>query len=225
LLPGRLKPNRLQISKNETTKESKKRTIMATEKQIQANRRNAQRSTGPKTPEGKAAIRLNALRHGMRARSILLPGENPEERDRLCADLEHEWRPQNRTEQLLVEQMAVAQWKLARLEVGERSIYMQDMAAERQLALLDRFSVQRGRLERSFSRAMRELQDLRKTRPIQEDLPAPETAGIPASAETAPQFTYVMANSDPGAAVPPPVSAPLSSPRQPDNGCRPDLVL
>jgi hypothetical protein len=182
---------------------------MATEKQIQANRRNAQRSTGPKTPEGKAAIRLNALRHGMRARSIVLPGENPEERDRLCADLEHEWRPQNRTEQLLVEQMAVAQWKLARLEVGERSIYMQDMGAERQLALLDRFSVQRGRLERSFSRAMRELQDLRKTRALQEDLPAPETAGITASAETAPQFAYVMANHGPAwpAAAPPAVAA------------------
>jgi hypothetical protein len=190
--------------------------MMATEKQIQANRRNALRSTGPKTPEGKAAVRLNALRHGMRARSILLPGENPEERDRLCADLENEWRPQNRTEQLLVEQMAVAQWKLARLEVGERSIYMQDIGAERQLALLDRFSVQRGRLERSFSRAMRELQDLRKTRVLEQDLPAPETQRIPVTPEAVPQCTYIMSDGAEGSwsSAAPPV---LMSPAQPDS--------
>ena len=58
--------------------------------------------------------------------------------------------------------MVTAQWKLVRLEVGERSIYMQTMAADKQMALLDRFSVQRGRLERSFSKAVHELEHLRK---------------------------------------------------------------
>jgi hypothetical protein len=57
--------------------------------------------------------------------------------------------------------MAVAQWKLARLETGESSLLEQTMTAEKQLALLDRFSVQRARLERSFSNGMRELQRLR----------------------------------------------------------------
>src|SRR5205807_417954 len=50
---------------------------MATIKQIEANRRNALKSTGPKTPGGKAAVRLNALRHGLRAHAVVLPGENP----------------------------------------------------------------------------------------------------------------------------------------------------
>ena len=137
---------------------------MISKKQNEANRRNAQLSTGPKTQEGKAAVRLNALRHGLRARSILLPGENVEDYHQLCAGLEADWNPQSRTEQLLVEQMAVAQWKLARLEVGERSIFAQGMPAEKQMALLDRFSVQRARLERSFSNAAHDLEHFQKTR-------------------------------------------------------------
>ena len=152
---------------------------MASQKQIEANRRNALKSTGPKTDEGKAAVSMNALRHGLRARSILIPGENPEEYDQLCASLEAEWRPRNRTEQLLLEQMVAAQWKLARLEVGERSIYMQTMAADKQMALLDRFSVQRGRLERSFSKAMRELEHLRKNRLVEVAEPASVIAARP----------------------------------------------
>lgn len=151
--------------------------MLISPKQLQANRRNALRSTGPKTPQGKAAVRLNALRYGLRARSLLLPGENAAEYHRLCADLEAEWNPQTRTEQLLVEQMVVAQWKLARLEVGERSIFNEDLPAERQLALLDRFSIQRTRLERSFSKAMRELRELRKQTPAPRPRPpAPRDA-------------------------------------------------
>ena len=45
---------------------------MATEKQIAANRRNAQLSTGPKTPEGKAAVRFNGLKHGFYAKHAAL---------------------------------------------------------------------------------------------------------------------------------------------------------
>ena len=147
--------------------------MLITEKQLNANRRNAQQSTGPKTQEGKAAVRLNALRYGLRARSILLPGENPEEYHQLCADLESGWQPQNRTEQLLVEQMAVAQWKLARLEVGERSIFAQTMPAEKQMALLDRFSTQRSRLERF-------LQGRARSGALPEDPPGPASPARPA---------------------------------------------
>jgi hypothetical protein len=148
--------------------------MLISEKQHEANLRNASRSTGPITTEGKAAVRLNALRYGLRARSLLLPGEDPADFERLFAGLETDWRPQNQTERLLVEQMAVAQWKLARLEVGERSILEQSIAAEKQLALLDRFSVQRARLERSFLSGMRELQHLRaKHNPAPRPQPAP----------------------------------------------------
>ena len=51
---------------------------MTSEKKTEANRRNALKSTGPRTPEGKTAVRLNALRHGLRSEEILLPGEDEE---------------------------------------------------------------------------------------------------------------------------------------------------
>ena len=46
---------------------------MATEKQFEANRQNAQKSTGPKTPEGRAAVRLNGVKHGLTAETIRNP--------------------------------------------------------------------------------------------------------------------------------------------------------
>jgi hypothetical protein len=49
---------------------------MTSPRKAEANRRNAQKSTGPKTPEGKDAVRLNALKHGLLCREVLLPGED-----------------------------------------------------------------------------------------------------------------------------------------------------
>jgi len=48
---------------------------MTSDKKAQANRRNPLKSTGPKTPEGKAGVRLNALRHGLLSKESLLPGK------------------------------------------------------------------------------------------------------------------------------------------------------
>ena len=64
---------------------------MTSERQIAANRANAVHSTGPTTPEGKAAVRRNALRHGLLARDVVLPDEDFEAfedlRNRVRADL------------------------------------------------------------------------------------------------------------------------------------------
>jgi hypothetical protein len=122
---------------------------MATLKQFEANRRNSQKSTGPKTPEGKSAVSMNALRHGLRARTVVLPGEDPTEFHQLCNDLESEWIPQSRTEQFYVEQMAVSQWKLTRMEVVEVNIF-KDTDAKSQLSMLDRLWQAECRLERSI---------------------------------------------------------------------------
>jgi hypothetical protein len=163
---------------------------MATLKQFEANRRNSQKSTGPKTPEGKSAVSMNALRHGLRARTVVLPGEDPTEFHQLCNDLEGEWTPQSRTEQFYVEQMAVSQWKLTRMEVVEVNIF-KDADAKSQLSMLDRLWQAECRLERSYSRAQRELERLQNSRrqPVQqpeEPAPPPQPAAeAPATAAAA----------------------------------------
>src|SRR5689334_25075638 len=96
---------------------------MATYKQIQANRRNAQKSTGPKTEEGKAVASLNSITHGFRARSVVLPTEDPAEFAALCQQVEAEYQPVGFHEKLLVEQTAVAWSRLARIGVLEQGAY------------------------------------------------------------------------------------------------------
>ena len=91
---------------------------MATEAQIQANRRNALKSTGPTTPEGKAASSRNALRHGVHARHHILPFEDGQEFRRLACDLSRELDPQNLTESLRVENIISAAWRLHRARSG-----------------------------------------------------------------------------------------------------------
>jgi hypothetical protein len=52
---------------------------MAMSKQVTANRRNAALSTGPRSANGMNAMRFNAVKHGLRAKSVLLPDEDPSE--------------------------------------------------------------------------------------------------------------------------------------------------
>jgi hypothetical protein len=51
---------------------------MVSEKQLEANHQNALRSTGPKTVEGVEAVKLNALRHGLRSVQTVVVGEDPD---------------------------------------------------------------------------------------------------------------------------------------------------
>ena len=88
---------------------------MASTSQINANRENAKKSTGPRTEEGKARVSLNALKHGLLARDAVLPEEDPAEFDRQLRDLEHDLRPENSLEFELVRQIADAQWRMRRL--------------------------------------------------------------------------------------------------------------
>ena len=95
---------------------------MATPAQIDANRRNAQHSTGPRTPEGKERSRLNALRHGLAAQSALLPGEDPADLDALARRMREAHRPAPGLEEVLVERLVALAWKLRRTGGAEQAL-------------------------------------------------------------------------------------------------------
>ena len=103
---------------------------MTSDKQAEANRRNALKSTGPKTPEGKDAVRLNAVKHGLLSQEVLLPGENDaalrELGERVRADLQ----PVGELEDLLVEQIIAAVWRLRRLRRVEAGIFTFELYQE-----------------------------------------------------------------------------------------------
>jgi hypothetical protein len=132
---------------------------MTSQKQIEANRRNTQKSTGPKTREGKAAVRLNALRHRLRARTVVLPSENADDFHQLCADLETEFHPQTRAEQILVEEMAVSHSKAGQSKPF--ALWRRYLACRSPVRQFPSVLVS---MKRSFIKAMRELDHLQKTR-------------------------------------------------------------
>ena len=96
---------------------------MSSERQIEANRLNAQHSTGPSTPEGRAAVRLNGLKYGLYAETLILPGEDPAEFDALLDRLDAEHQPATPTEEIFVSQIAMASWRRLRVQRMEAAFY------------------------------------------------------------------------------------------------------
>jgi hypothetical protein len=88
---------------------------MSSQKQIDANRRNALKSTGPKTEEGKAQSSMNALRHGLTAAQAVLPHENEDDYEKLRDGMLESYAPENPAELAIVEELVNANWRLLRL--------------------------------------------------------------------------------------------------------------
>src|SRR5215207_989284 len=103
---------------------------MTSKKQIEVNRRNALKSSGPRTPEGKATARLNATTHGLLSQEILLPGEDEEALKELAERLRAELQPVGEMENLLVERIIDATWRLRRLSRVEAGIFTWELYEE-----------------------------------------------------------------------------------------------
>jgi len=88
--------------------------IMSTKAQILANRRNAQKSSGPRTSDGKAAVSQNTLKHGLTAANDVIYSENQPDfelyRDRILAEL----APASPIESMLSERIVSLSWRLKR---------------------------------------------------------------------------------------------------------------
>ena len=156
---------------------------MATERQIQANRANAKRSTGPTTEAGKKASSQNARRHDQLSSCIVLKAESAPEFNELMNSLIDEFQPQTANETALIETMAVARWKLTRnwifyTALLEAEVAKQDRSlgsapviaalafksladSSQSLHLLHRYEVS---LDRQYSRALNNLLKARAAR-------------------------------------------------------------
>ena len=163
---------------------------MATTAQMKANRKNAKKSTGPRTEQGKTRSAINALKHGLLARDTVLPGEDPADFDSQLSALEADIQPANSLEFELVRQIADAQWRMRRLTRLETGFLAASLAAKRRVmerlhperlqpgydgetlllgsAIIDRTDALShlarydGHLSRRFFRAVKQLRDLRR---------------------------------------------------------------
>ena len=178
---------------------------MATARQVEANRRNA---SGPHqmTEAGKQAVRGNAIRHGLAARvHVVLPGEDQNFFNEILESLRAEYAPSTTQQELLVHQIVENYWRLIRarnmesgslLEVeadfarqyGVESNPADDLTRGAQLGLafsnngkmFDKLSRYETAAERSYYRAIHELQRIQKANPSRDRLeaatPRPEPA-------------------------------------------------
>lgn len=96
---------------------------MSTEKQIIANRENAQKSTGPRTEAGKSKSSLNAVKTGLTGRTVILPSDEIAVYQEHLASLEQRHQPKTDAERLLVQSIADTEWRLARIPSLEAGIY------------------------------------------------------------------------------------------------------
>ncbi|MBY0374465.1 MAG: hypothetical protein K2Q23_10755 [Bryobacteraceae bacterium] len=100
--------------------------------QQQASRRNGALSRGPVTPAGKAAVRFNALKHGAKALSLVLPGEDPAEFEARLDSLIATHSPANPAQFACLERIAAAEWRYGRslaLETATLELTMRKMEA------------------------------------------------------------------------------------------------
>ena len=93
------------------------------EARLAANRENAQKSSGPITPEGKAKSSLNAVKHGLTGATVLFANaEDARNYARHVADYEQQFQPVGREESALVQSIADIRWRLATIPVMELAI-------------------------------------------------------------------------------------------------------
>lgn len=95
---------------------------MASNAQIRANRRNATRSTGPRTSNGKKNSSKNSVKHGDYSKTMFIQGENPEEFDALRADLESCFAPIDALDRELIHNLASSLWRLRRMGQQEAEL-------------------------------------------------------------------------------------------------------
>src|SRR5580692_7761426 len=96
---------------------------MTSFRQIEANRRNARKSTGPTTEEGKQRSRCNAVRHGLTAETVIRALEDAEDYKAFEAAIIADYDAQSAVERQLVLRLASLLWRLCRATTMETGLF------------------------------------------------------------------------------------------------------
>ena len=152
---------------------------MATRRQIAANRRNAKKCTGPKTPQGKAISSGNALKHGLDAQRQVLPAEDPAALAHLTAEYRNRYTPATPEARAIVDSLIRNEWLRRRYMRIEAAIWEEQFstmdtpclsaafaAAADPLCRVDR---RQNAALRDYIRALNRLQPHRK-KPLNQEL-------------------------------------------------------
>jgi hypothetical protein len=167
---------------------------MATPKQNQANRQNAQRSTGPRSAEGKAASRFNALKTGIDAKAQVIPGEDPDQLETLVAEYQERFSTATPERRLLVDTLVNSEWLLRRLNCAEAEFWQYEAQRTKSSydsnkhpigrvlyfgdRVFDRLQRRVDAINRNYHRALKELQTLEAAeQPKECAAPQPEAPG------------------------------------------------
>ena len=181
---------------------------MSTRRQRAASRANAQKSTGPTSPEGKAKSRFNALKHGIDAKQQVMFSESADDLAELAAEYHELHSPVNADERFLVDSMINYEWRLRRLRCVEASLWKPATNMTDSGPAFDRLNRTVNSCERHFHRARKELQLAQASR-----------AGCDTDAETAPQPEETTAASASPASFRTPPEATVTEPTpQPSPG-------
>jgi len=166
---------------------------MSTLRQIEANRRNAAKSTGPRSVEGKAVSSRNALQSGIHAESSIITGEDPEQLAQLTESFYRDHQPATALERALLDNIIRDTWLLARFaridaEIIEHQIHdthypdKDHPAGKAFLAT----AIAQCRLQRRINdtrrsqlQALKEFQRLQAERHAQPTVPEPQPAAEP----------------------------------------------
>jgi hypothetical protein len=98
---------------------------MSSQKQTEANRLNARKSTGPRSVEGKAASSMNALKSGIDAQSQIIRGENAANLQALTAEYYDRFHPTTPEQRMLVDLLVDSEWLLRRFRIVEAQLWEQ----------------------------------------------------------------------------------------------------
>jgi hypothetical protein len=169
---------------------------MATPAQIRANRANAQLSSGPRSAEGKAAVRFNAWKHGADAESLIVPGEDPAALAGLTCQYYEQFQPAGPVETALLDTIIRADWNqrrfarieaeivrtlIAGMEPSENALgaaFHQDAAGANALQKLFR---RQQAAQRDWRNALADLRYLQAQRPAAADPPPAAEPNPPAA--------------------------------------------